>query len=258
MDQGTNMRLMFLIVFVLAVVCTALITRTVMVSGGSSSAGMNEQAMRDAVIDAMRNDTEAVIAALNEGQQKLMQKQQEEQSKKINEMRDQIENDPKAAVVGNPEGDVTIVEFFDYKCGYCRRVAPVLQTLLKEDKNLKVVFKEFPILSDVSVRLSKASLSVHRLYPDKFFDFHLEVLKKGPDTDAQIAQIAAALGMDADKIKAEMEKQEYQEYIDKEREFGASVGIRGTPAFLINGEFNPGAMEIDTFRERIKAAREKK
>ncbi len=253
------MRLMFVVILLLAIACTALLTRSVVQSGeaGGGGGAMGDKALREALLETIRSEPEAVLAALSEGQRKLMEQQQQEQGKKIGEMRSQIENDARAPVVGNPKGDVTIVEFFDYKCGYCRRVAPVIQTLLEEDKNLRIVLKDFPILSDVSVRLGKASMAVHALYPDKFFDFHLDVLKKGPDTDAQLSQILTGLGMDAEKVLAEIEKPEYQQYVDKDREFGASVGIRGTPAFLINGEFSPGAMEIDAFREKIKAARAK-
>ncbi|MCB2082153.1 MAG: DsbA family protein [Hyphomicrobiales bacterium] len=261
MDQGANVRLMFVVVLVLAVTVTVFITREFLgnnataQSGVVSSGSVNADEVRAIVLDMFRNNPKEIMQAMSEGQQAMMQEEQKQAAERMKERREELENNASDPVVGNAKGDVTIVEFFDYKCGYCKRVAPTISEILASDKNVRFVFKDFPILGPASELLAKASLAVHRVSPEKYFDVHMDLLKRSPGTEAQLKELLQSHGLDADKVVGEMEKPEIMAQIDEHRQLAASIGIRGTPAFIINGEFVPGAIDLDSFRQKIEAAR---
>ncbi|NQW01929.1 MAG: DsbA family protein [Rhodospirillales bacterium] len=187
---------------------------------------------------------------------------QEEESKKqqarqnLVAFRDQLVNDPKAPVAGNPKGDVTIVEFFDYRCGYCKRVAPTVEKALNEDGNLRIVYKEFPILGPDSVVAARASLSVWRMAPAKYMDFHNALMgARGSISQELVVAEAEKLGLDGDALTREMQSEEIENDIRNNHQLAQALGISGTPAFIIGNELVPGAVDLDTLQSLIKEAR---
>jgi|GEM_PF-218334 len=159
--------------------------------------------------------------------------------------------------IGNlKDADVTIYEFFDYHCGYCKHMLPVVSKLIESDKKVRIVFLEFPILSEDSVTASRASLAVYRLEPTKYFDFHAELMKaKGKFDEKAIADIAKKVGLDWKKVKKEMSSEEVTGMLDKARALAEDLGIRGTPAFIIGDEILPGAIPIEDMNQIIEAVR---
>ena len=158
-------------------------------------------------------------------------------------------------IMGNPNGDVTVVEFFDYNCGYCKRALNDLTALLESDANVKVVMKEFPILSPGSVEAAKVSLAVAK--QDRYFDFHARLLNApGQANGAKALRIAEELGLDMARIREDMNSQEVQAEIDVTQQMAAAIGIRGTPAYLVGSELVPGAVGIDSLRSKIKEIRD--
>jgi len=252
MDSSAT-RALFLALFILVIIATASVTSLMVSSGG----GVSKSKVEEIVYNYLKNNPSAIVEAFNSAQAEQQAREVAQASKKIAERIDDLENDPTSPFVGNPKGDVVIVEFFDYNCGYCKRALPTLATLIAEDKNLKVVFKDFPILSEQSHTLSKAALAVFNMSPDKFWDFHKTLMKQTPRTDEQLFAKAAEMGIDAGALKAEMAKPEYQEKIQANLSLGSDIGIRGTPGFIIGGEFVPGAIGIDAFRQKIQDARDR-
>lgn len=208
--------------------------------------------------DYMMEHPEVIVASVEQMQQKQAMQDQGKTSKAIALKQKELLQDPASPFAGNPKGDVTIVEFFDYNCGYCKTMVPALKQLIAEDKNLRIVFKELPILSPTSLTAAQIGIAVFRLAPAKYMAYHAEVMKHtGNLTEAWLLEATKALGLDPAKVKAEMTKPEVIAQIAKEKELASALGIAGTPAFIIGNNVLPGAVGINVLKERVAAARKK-
>ncbi len=169
--------------------------------------------------------------------------------------RDELFNDPASPVGGNPQGDVTVVEFFDYQCPYCKRVLPSIQALLAEDGNLRYVFKEFPILGKASVFAARAALAAQR--QGKYLEFHMAVMPaKGKLTEAKVMRLAKTAGLDVDRLRRDMADGTIDDSIRRNLELASALNVNGTPAFVIGDTVVPGAVDIDTLRSLIARERQ--
>jgi protein-disulfide isomerase len=140
------------------------------------------------------------------------------------------------------EGNITLVEFFDYNCGYCRKAFNEIVGLTKEEKDLRVVFVEFPILSEDSRVASQAAIA--SVKQDKYWEFHSALMAhKGPITSEAVFKIAGDVGLDVEKLKTDMQAPEVDAEIEKNLQLGTAMGIQGTPAFFVGDEAIPGAPE---------------
>jgi protein-disulfide isomerase len=165
-------------------------------------------------------------------------------------------NDPNSPTTGNPKGDVTIVEFFDYRCGYCKRVLPTMLKVVKEDGNVRIVYKEFPILGDESIFASRASLAAWRLAPKKYEAFHTALMEsKGRFSEFKIRSIASNLTIDGDALIKEMKSEDIEFNLKENHVLAQTLGISGTPAFIVGEKLVPGAIDMDTLKGLIKEAR---
>jgi protein-disulfide isomerase len=200
---------------------------------------------------------EVVVESLQAYQTRQRAAEHQEAQATLVALKDQIENDPAAPVVGNPQGDVTIVEFFDYRCGYCKRVLPSIQKLMETDGNVRYVFKEFPVLGPESVTAARAALAVWKLQPDKYFPFHTALLEsRGSLTEQRIMQIAKQVGLDPARVRDGMKDPGIEETIQANYALGRQLKINGTPAFIIGGELVPGAIDLATMKQLLEAARQ--
>ncbi len=158
---------------------------------------------------------------------------------------------------GNPKGDITIVEFFDYNCGYCRKALLELQTVLKEDKNVKVIFMDMPILGPPSMEAAKWSLAAHR--QGKYFELHRAILEhNGPKNSQEIEKLAIAAGLDIKKLKVDKEASEITAQLEEYVTTARNLKINGTPAFIIEGEVFPGYIPASAITQAIEKARSAK
>lgn len=160
-------------------------------------------------------------------------------------------------VAGNPKGDVTLVEFFDYRCGYCKQVQQSVMTLIKEDPKLRVVLKELPVLGPDSVLASRAAIAA--LEQDKggrYLGFHNALMSfRGQLSEAEVFRIAAASGLDVTKLKADMAAPKVEQVIRANLALAEKLGINGTPGFVIGQELIPGAISLESMRKLVQAAR---
>ncbi len=208
------------------------------------------------VKEALLNEPEIIMQVA----QKLREKQEEAAKKQaadgLKKHKDNLFNNPDSPVVGPNDADVTIVEFFDYHCGYCKHMLPVINDLMKEDKKVRFVFKEFPILSEDSVLAARAALAVNRVAKDKYFAFHQELMKANVKYDEKmLLDTAKKVGVDPAKVKAEMEKPELTAILDKNREIAGALGISGTPALVMGDSITPGAIDLPTIKQMVAALR---
>lgn len=169
----------------------------------------------------------------------------------IASMQEAIFNDPGQVVLGNPNGDVTLVELFDYNCGYCRNALPDLATLLAEDPNLRVVLKEFPILSNESIDAARIAVVVNQSDVD-YWAFHEALFTSRGKVDKAVALAAAAdLGLSPVSVELQMGEPGVSKAIQTSYEIAKALNITGTPTYIIGNDVIPGAIGVDELRARI-------
>lgn len=177
--------------------------------------------------------------------------QRAEAREQIASLQQAIFEDPGHVVVGNPEGDVTLVEMFDYNCGYCRQALPDLATLIAEDPNLRVILKEFPILSQESLDAARIAVVVGKSDVN-YWDFHQALFtSRGQVTGAVAIAEAEKLGLNPITLALDAKSDETSKVIEKSYEIAKQLNITGTPTYIIGDELIPGAIGIDELRTRI-------
>ena len=159
------------------------------------------------------------------------------------------------AAADGTAGTVTIVEFFDYRCGYCKKVQPVIQKLIAEDARVRVVFKEFPILGPDSSNAARAALAAHR--QGQYGKFHQALMAATDLTPAGIDALAVASGLDAAQLKKDMAAEELTAAINGNYTLGQALGIEATPAFVVGDEIVAGALDENALRQLVAKARAK-
>lgn len=170
--------------------------------------------------------------------------------------REQLLRDPSAPVAGNPQGDVTVVEFFDYRCPHCQRMAGTVQKLIDEDSRVRIVYKEWPVLGPDSVVAARAALAAHR--QGKYLSFHKALLASTENIDrARVLAVAASVGLDTAALEKAMDEPEIAEILQRNHALARSLGLTGTPAFIIGSEFAPGAIGLDVMKDLVARARQK-
>lgn len=161
---------------------------------------------------------------------------------------------PHDPYIGPKDAKVAIVEFFDYNCGYCKQVATDLDTLMDEDKTVKVVFKELPILSDTSELAARYALASNK--QGKYREYHMALLQhQGPINEAFLVDTAKAQGLDVEKLKKDANTQEVRDVLNKNVELARELGVRGTPFFVIGRERVPGAIGLTRMKEILAKER---
>jgi protein-disulfide isomerase len=158
---------------------------------------------------------------------------------------------------GNPEADVTIVEYFDYNCGYCKRFFDDMVTLLKDDTNVRVVLIDLPILSPASDVMARFALAAHK--QGKYFEMHQALMKhRGGQTEEEFLAVAKTAGLDVEKLKADKNDPSIEQELVKHRETAKDIGIQGTPGLVIGDQIYRGYIGLDGIKQSIKDVREKK
>jgi protein-disulfide isomerase len=208
-----------------------------------------EQVVRDYLL----REPEIIYQALEELQRRQQVAAEARQRDAIAQAQDQLLRNPASPVAGNPEGDVTLVEFFDYRCTYCRRVVPALQALLEEDAELRVVFKELPVLGEDSVRAARAALASRN--QDAYVEFHFALMDAADLSQGGILALAREIGLDPERLARDMEAPEVQAVIEANYALASRLGIEGTPAFVIGETLIPGAVGKARLVELIEGER---
>lgn len=168
--------------------------------------------------------------------------------------RQELLNPVEGTILGNPKGDVTVTEFFDYNCGYCKSMFPSVVELLKEDPKLRLVMKEYPILGPGSLTASRAALASRK--QGKWADFHLALMGyKGQVSDSIIMVIAQNIGLDTKKLQEDMKDQAITDILIKNHSLADELAIDGTPQLIVGGNFLPGAVPKSELVAAIAQAR---
>jgi protein-disulfide isomerase len=184
-----------------------------------------------------------------------MKRAQETQgSEGIKKNQDALAKDTSSPEAGNPNGDVTVVEFFDYNCHFCKGAFPAVQSVLAKDKKVRVVFKELPILGPSSETAAKWALAAQK--QKKYYEFHTAMMNnKEPIDDALLERVAKSVGMDVAKAKQDLTSPDVLAQLGKNRSLASELGISGTPAFIIGDQISRGAIPEETMEENIAQVR---
>tara|TARA_R110002126_G_scaffold291527_1_gene453429 strand:- start:19218 stop:20006 length:789 start_codon:yes stop_codon:yes gene_type:complete len=190
-----------------------------------------------------------------EAKQELVQRTQAKQV--IVDAREKIFESPHNIVLGNPQGDVTIVEFFDYNCGYCKRAMKDMEEIIASDPNVRFVLKEFPILGEDSIAAHRVSTAFSNLAPEKYEEFHLELLGgRGRATEASAIKLALKLGVDEAALRAAMNDDIVNNSFRETYQLADGLGISGTPSYVVGEEAVFGAVGTLTLAGKIANMRE--
>jgi protein-disulfide isomerase len=213
-----------------------------------------KDAVEAVIHDYFLKHPEFMVEVLRAAEAKIKQDKAADARQAIAAYRKDLLADATSPVGGNPNGDVTIVEFFDYRCPYCKQVEPALEALMKEDPKVRIIYKEFPVLGAESVYASRMALAAVK--QDKYLEFHKAMMAtKGQITEKVILQVAATAGIDIGKAKADMTAPGIKDILQHNYSLAEALDINGTPAFIIGDTLVPGATDIDGLRKLIADAR---
>jgi protein-disulfide isomerase len=216
-----------------------------------------QPALDQAIEQYIRSHPEVIVQSL----QSYEVKRQEDESVRVRQTiathQEELLRDPASPVSGNLNGDVTVIEFFDYRCGYCKRVASAVTQLQKDEPGVRVVYKDFPILGEASVFGARAALAAreqgkHQAFHEAMFASETEL------TQEEVFAIAQRIGLDVKKLESDLQAPEWQAAIDRNHALATLLGISGTPGFVIGSELYPGALELTGLKALVAKARTKR
>ena len=211
---------------------------------------MTDDQVKQLALEAILENPEIIMQAVAI----LQQREKEQAASGANTVRLEVESDPNAPNLGNPEGDVTVVEFFDYNCPYCRSAGQTVQALLAADENVRVIYREWPILGDDSVMAARAALAARE--QGKYEAFHWALMNgEGRVTEALIFKVARDLGMDVAQLEADMVSPAVEAHIALSNALAQKLGFTGTPAFIVGDKTAPGMLNLDEIAMLVAEAR---
>lgn len=214
----------------------------------------DKEEIRQIVKAYLMEHPEVILESVQALQERQDAARADEAKGQIAGLRDKLLRDGRDQVLGNPDGDVTLVEFFDYRCGYCKQAQPVLDELIKSDPKLRVVLKEFPILGPDSLVASRAALA--SVAQGKYKDFHAALIaSRGALPDDKIMDVAKSVGIDTVALKKAMDDQAIAGHLGDNHALAEKLAINGTPSFIIGDQLVPGAVDLASLKKLVEAAR---
>lgn len=221
-----------------------------------SAEELSREEIKKLVYEAILENPQIVMDAVALLREQEQQQQAAAAETVLAERGDEIRDVSNAPFRGNPEGDIVIVEFFDYNCGYCKRAFSAVEQLLTEDAGVKLVYREWPILSEGSVYAAKASLAARD--QDMYDAFHMELMKLPRANEQTVLRAAEKVGLDVEKLMADMESDAVKEHLDATRSMTEALGFSGTPSFVIGDTLVPGFVPMEQLVEIIAEERKAK
>ncbi len=223
---------------------------------GAAQAQQSKEDIEKIVREYILKNPEIIEQAILELRKRQEQAENSARTQAIATNKALLFDSPRGVVIGNPKGNVTLVEFFDYNCGYCKRALEDVSTLIKNDPNLKVVLKELPILSPGSVEASRVAVAVRMQDPSKYWAFHRALL--GGRGEANMARALAAAqqaGLDVERIKKDISNPEVDATLAESELLAKNLAISGTPSYVLGDQLIPGALPHDRLALAITAVR---
>lgn len=216
--------------------------------------GRSVEEIQKIIREYLYEQPEIILQAVERYREKQRAEKAAAARRAVTERREEIYEDPDSPVGGNPKGDVTLVEFFDYRCPHCKRFAPNLEKMKKEDPNIRIVYKEWPILGPASLLAARAALAAQK--QDAYLSLHKAFMSSESQlTEPEIFKIAGAVGLDTGRLKKDMQDPAIQRSLEKNHRLAQALGFTGTPALLVGEEIVPGAIDFEKLKGLIAKAR---
>ncbi len=226
-----------------------------LVAGSVTAQELTEDDVKRLALEAILENPEIIFEAVAVLEERERAAQAAGVSALLEQQGDLLRNDPNAPVLGSPDGDVTVIEFFDYNCPYCKQVMPEVQTLIDGDPNVRVVYREWPILGEGSVFAARAALAAR--VQGKYEAFHWALMgQRGRIEEPVVLRIAADVGLDIDQLLRDMDAPEVDEHIATSNTLASSLGFSGTPSFVIGDTLIPGFVEAAVLEQSVADARD--
>jgi protein-disulfide isomerase len=239
---------------------TAALSLAIPASAEDTSAFSDRQkdAIGQIVRDYLLNNPEILQEVMGELEKRQAASQRAAQAAALKENHASLYNAPNSIGVGSPQADVTMIEFFDYNCGYCKKALADVRSLLKGDAKLRLVLKDFPVLGPDSVEASRVALAVkNQIQGDKLFDYHVRLMEsRGRVNGERALAVAREMGLDIARIQKDMESADVKATLQENVALGDKLGLSGTPAFIIGSEIIPGAVGADPLRQVVASVRQ--
>jgi protein-disulfide isomerase len=209
------------------------------------------KAIEEIVKNYLLNNPEVIKEAMQNHEAKIAKQKQENAQKMVKENLKELEADENSPVFANPDGKITIVEFFDYNCGFCKRMFPTMNEITKENKNVRWVMKEVALLSNSSDFAARMALAAEKM--GKYKEFHTALMThKSALTNAIIVKLAAQVGLNTDKMEEIAKSNDVSKQLRKNMELAQKLNLQGVPMFVIDGQIFGGAMPKEAILEAIK------
>ena len=238
-------RLYLLAIPVLALLCA---------TGAPAADLPNKQALDEAIRSYLLEHPDVIIESLQKYEEKERTDREKAVADALVEHKEDIYNHPMTPVTGNSKGDVSVIEFFDYQCGYCKRTMQNVLDLQKEDPKLRFVWKELPILGPASEFAAQAAMAAKK--QNKYLEFHIAVMgARGQLTPELVFALAKQAGIDIERLKRDMVDPAIAKYLRDTLLLAQQLGINGTPGFIIGGKLVPGAISKEQMKQLVADAR---
>lgn len=215
---------------------------------------MEKEAFEKAVRTYILEHPEVIIEALEKYEAQERNAQEKAAAEALVAQKDKLFKHPMTPISGNRDGDVTVVEFFDYQCGFCKRTLNTVLEVLDSDKRVKVVWKELPILGPASEFAARAAMASNK--QGKYQEYHVALMSaRGRLTPEKVFRLASKIGLNVDQLKRDMEDPMITAYLQETLRLAQALGINGTPGFVIGNKLVPGAIDTSRMKELIAEVR---
>jgi protein-disulfide isomerase len=244
----------FVLAAVVALGSAAVLPSALPAAAGADFTPAQRQTIEEIVKDYLAKHPEVMLDALQAADNKMKGEASDKVSAQLAAHHREIFDDPATPVGGNSDGDVSLVEFFDYRCPYCKQVEPALESLLRQDPRLRMIYKEFPVLGPSSVTAAKAALAAQK--QGKYAAFHRAMMAlKGQIDDAAVFSVAQSVGLDIARLKRDMKAPAIERMLKVNFALADDLDIQGTPGFIIGDQIVPGAIGLDDLKQLIADTR---
>jgi len=228
----------------------ALTLGTATLTPSAQAQDMNEEEIEQIVENYILNNGDKIIQAVENFQQKQQQEEQQQAQEILKQNEDYLYEEDHPAI-GPKNADATIVEFFDYNCGYCKKAFSDIQTIVQTDKTVRFIMMDLPILGPTSLTAAKWGYAAHK--QGKYLEYHTALMEhRGQKTESELERIAKDVGLDVEQMKKDAESAETQAYISKSAGFARQLGISGTPGFIAGDEILRGYIGLDGMKRKIE------
>jgi len=233
--------------------CMVLVLAFANIASAQEFTPEQEARIMELALEAILANPEILPEAIDILQRRQEELQSQSLSQVLSSRRDILDHDPNAPVIGNPDGDVTIVEFFDYNCPYCKQAAPILKALMDGDNGIRLVYREWPILGEGSVFAARAALASRE--QGKYAEFHQVLMDLPRVTETTTLSAAESIGLDIEKLVRDMDAPEIDAHIALSMQLTQELGFQGTPSFVIGNAVAPGLIPLDQLKVLVAQSR---